>query len=219
MPNSPRHDAMKEAVEKFRKALLPRKFEPTGNYVEAHHIHVRSISFRIVVHAEMEAFIEDRTSDLLTVAWTEWTGRRVTTDVVVGLLAYGGVSTYLPPDSLGGSANQQSYNDMHIVIQKAQNVWRQNHKNNHGIKEENVLTLVLPLGIKHTDLDTALLADLSSYGSERGRVAHSSNAFTKHYADPKVEYDRAVALVADLEKLDQLISDAIAKVNRIAAAV
>ena len=46
---------------------------------------------------------------------------RVTTDVVVGLLAYGGVST-LPPDRLGGSANQQAYNDMHIVIQKAQNV-------------------------------------------------------------------------------------------------
>jgi hypothetical protein len=219
MPTSARYEAMREAVDKFRKALLPRKFNPTGTYRRAHDVHVRSISFRIIVHAEIEAFIEDRTADLLSAAWAEWTGRRVTTDVVVGLLAYGGVATFLPPDSLGGATEQKAYNDMHTVIQKAQNVWRQNHKNNHGIKEENVLALMLPLGIKHTDLDTTLLADLTSYGSARGQVAHKSNAYTTQYADPKEEFERAKNLVAGLHKLDELISEALLRITKVAAAI
>lgn len=45
---------------------------------------------------------------------------------------------------------------------------------NHGIKERNVLSLFLPLGLKYSALDPIWLADLDSFGSRRGDTAHRS---------------------------------------------
>lgn len=219
MPTSSRYSELQKAVRKFRRALLPGRFDPTGTYRSADRVHLRTISFRIMVHAEIEAYLEDRAYELLNAAWNEWLARRVPSDVMLGLLAYGGFETHLPPKKLTGGNQQLAYADLHFAIHKAQGVWRNCHTNNHGIKEEHVLALILPLGIKHTDLDTTLLADLSSYGSDRGEVAHKSNATIKQYADPKSELDKATKLVADLQKLDQIISNALHRIGKVAAAI
>jgi hypothetical protein len=204
------------AVTKSRRALLPGRFDPTGTFRSPERVHLRTISFRILVHAEIEAFLEDRTRDLMDAAWGHWQTSRLPSEVIVGTLAYSAIETSLPPKSLGESSNKKAYDDIGVPLQKAQNVWRFNHTNNHGIKKENVLMLLLPLGVQHSKLDTTLLADLSSYGVARGEVAHRSNYTTTAYADPKSEYDRATKLVADIEKLDKLIDVAITRVHRFA---
>jgi hypothetical protein len=179
-------------------------------------VHFRAISFRIIVHAEIESYLEDRAFELLDAAWKHWKASRVPSEVVIGILAFSEVKTSLPPDSLGLGASKQSYDDLSVPLDKAQNVWRTNHKDNHGIKEANVLKLLLPLGIQHTKLDSMLLADLSSYGTARGEVAHKSNYAIAKFADPKAEYDTAIKLVKDLKKLDFLITQEIERVNKLA---
>jgi hypothetical protein len=220
MPVSPHYKSLKSSITRYRHALLPSTFDPTGSYRSPDRIHIRSLSFRIIVHAEIEAYIEDRTHELLDTAWSTWGSKRVPSDVIIGLLAYSGIDTQLPPKKLGkGKGQQKSYDDMNDIINKAQSAWRSCHKGNHGIKEEHLLRLVLPLGIKHTDLDTTLLADLSSYGISRGEAAHSSNAIVKKFADPKSEFDQARKIVADLEKLDQLITKAISRIKDLSKAL
>jgi len=135
--------------------------------------------------------------------------------VILGLISYGGFETSLPPKKLGGDPdNQKSYDDITKPLEKAQGVWRNVHRKNHGVKEENVLALLLPLGVHADQLDPTLLADLSSFGTARGEVAHTSTVGIAKWADPKDELDRASALVASLLGLDEVLNDA---ANRVAS--
>lgn len=209
---------MRKAITKSRHALLPGKFDPTGTYRSPDKVHYRALSFRIMVHAEIEAYLEDRSHEVLNAAWTHWKATRVPSETVICLLGYSDVTLKLPPDSLGGGQNKLSYESIETPLQKAYSVWLTNSRENHGIKEANVLALVLPLGIEHTKLDTTLLNDLSSYGSARGLVAHTSNYTITQYADPRNEFNTATKLATALEKLDELFDYMIARANKFAKA-
>ena len=169
------------------------------------------------MRTEIEAYIEDRAQELLLdTAWRYWKKSRIPSEVVVSLLAFSDVAISRPPNSLGGGPNKKAYDDVGIPLQKAYNIWLKSHKDNHGIKEANVLSLLLPLGIQHTKFDTTLLADLSSYGSARGDVAHRSHYKIQVFADPKIEHETAFNLITDLVKLDALICLAIRRINKFA---
>lgn len=93
--------------------------------------------------------------------------------------------------------------------------WKEQvYKNNNGVKEGDILTLLLPLGISGKELDTTLLADLTSFGGSRGAVAHKSSVRVTSYTDPKSEYDRANQLVSALETIDKLVGDALDELHK-----
>lgn len=217
---STRYNELQRCAQRLREALLPSKFDATGNYRSPERVHLRALSFRILIHAELESFIEDRAMELFDVAWQAWIQDHVPSQVVVALLAFSGVSTQVPPGRLGHDpANQKAYNDLREPVQKAQAVWRAAHKDNHGVKEANVLALLLPLGIAPNDLDPTFLADLTSYGSDRGAAAHSSSVKVKRATDPRVELERAQQLIKDTAKLDEVIDAGIDSVSRLRKAM
>ena len=209
---------MRKAITKSRIALLPSKFDPTGFYRNPDKVHYRALSFRIMVHAEIESYLEDRSREVLDAAWTHWKANRVPSETVICLLGFSEVALKLPPNSLGGSQQKNSYESIDTPLQKAYSVWVTRSRENHGIKESNVLSLVLPLGIEHTKLNATLLNDLSSYGKARGAVAHTSNYRITQYADPKIEFDTATKLAVDLIELDKLFDFMIARANKFAKA-
>ncbi|WP_406700856.1 hypothetical protein V5E97_18880 [Singulisphaera sp. Ch08] len=218
MARSTRYRELRKAITKSRHALLPSKFDPTGTYRNPDKVHYRALSFRIMVHAEIEAYLEDRSREVLDAAWKHWKATRVPSETIICLLGYSEVALKLPPDSLGGGPNKLSYESIETPLQKAYNVWLRRSRENHGIKEANVLSLVLPLGIEHTKLGTTLLNDLSSYGLARGLVAHTSNYTITQYADPKDEFNTATNLATSLEKLDELFNCMITRLDRFAKA-
>lgn len=218
MARSLRHRVLLRAITKSRRALLPSRFSPTGTYRRPERVHYRAICFRILVHAEIESYLEDRSREVLDAAWKHWKATRTPSETVVCLLGFSEVALKLPPDSLGGGVNRQSYESVEIPLQKAFNVLIASLKNNHGIKESNVLSLVLPLGIDHRKLDSTLLSDLSSYGNARGLVAHSSHSATTTYADPRSEWNTAITLAKSLLKLDKLFDEMISRADRFSKA-
>jgi len=199
-----------ETIEKLRNALLPSPFEPTGAYEQPEIAHLQTVSFRILVHAEMEAYLEEIAQLLFQEAWSAWDQHGTPSKVIIGLLAFSGREHTGPPSSL---KLHNALSDVSICLEKAQGVWRHAVKTNHGLKEENLLKLLLPLGISADDLDSMLLTDLTSFGSARGEVAHSSPLKIKQYADPKDEYDKVTRLATDLKKIDSLIMRAIKEVK------
>lgn len=220
MARSKRYMDLQRAVTNLWKALLPRKFDPTGTYRSVERVHLRTISFRILVHAEIESYIEDRAFELFDAGYKAWASDNIPNRVVLALLAYSGVMTRPPPGKLGGDPNsQKSYDHVGKPIQKAQAAWRAVHKDNHGIKESNIVALLLPLGIASEDIDTTLLADLTSFGGSRGAVAHRSSIGVTTYADPKSEHDQALQVVAALELVDELIAEALDELRKIRKAV
>ena len=104
MATSPRYKELQRSVRKLRRALLPGKFDPTGSYRGAERTHLRAISFRILLHAEIESFIEDRAYELFDEAWNAWTNHRVPSRVLSALLAFSGQSMPTPPSKLGSQA-------------------------------------------------------------------------------------------------------------------
>lgn len=220
MPSSKRYKELERRLGRLRRALLPAKFDATGTYRGAERVHLRVVSFRMLVHAEIESFIEERAFELFDAGWKAWSNDRVPNGVVLALLAYSGVTTTDPPEKLGGDPNsQKSYDDVTVPLHRAQAVWRSRFRENHGVKESNVLALLLPLGVPANALDATLLADLTSFGGLRGAVAHGSSVGVTSYADAKSEYDQAQQLVSGLGAVDQLISDALEMLGKVGAAM
>lgn len=214
MRTSKRHKELQDSVRKLRQALLPSKFDRLGTYRSVERVHIRAISFRILVHAEIESFLEDRAHELFDEAWNAWMNYRVPSKVLSALLAFSGDSMPIPPSKLGVSG-RKSHDDIDGILSRAKKHWKDEvHKNNHGVKEANVLALLLPLGIDGGGLDTTLLADLTSFGGLRGAVAHKSSVGVTAYADPKSEYDRAHQLVTALGSIDALVGDALDHINK-----
>ena len=113
-----------------------------------------------------------------------------------------------PPDTLSPTKATKKVRDEQIkidtkidlAIKSFQRVIRQNH----GIKEANILALLLPIGIDTDDLDPAWLATMNTFGEERGLVAHCSATSTTIQApDPANELDR----------IEQIIVPGLCKVN------
>lgn len=202
MGPSASHDRLTLAVEHLRDALLPSVFDPTGTYAEAQAVHLRSVSFRVLAHAEIEAYLEDIALELLEAAWTAWTKRGIPSVTGIALLAFSGREHALPPSA---SSTPNVELDASPCLQKAQGVWRDGHRKNHGLKEENVLRLFLPLGVRTIEIDPTLLADLSSFGAERGAVAHSATTRIIQFVDPETEYRKVRQLCVDLVGIDSLV--------------
>ncbi len=78
---------------------------------------------------------------------------------------------------------------------------------NHGIKETNLLKLLLPIGIDSDDLDQVWLLNMNTFGKERGEIAHSSGIKTKKTPNPADELERVKQIIQELEKVDQLITN------------
>ena len=79
---------------------------------------------------------------------------------------------------------------------------------NHGLKEANILALLLPVGIDSSDLDLNLLVQLNTFGAERGLVVHSSATSyrTKQPPDPVDELNKIKQITQGLLQIDELIN-------------
>lgn len=117
--------------------------------------------YKVLCHAEMEYYFEEIARIILNESLWNWRNNKKVTLPIVGLLAnYEKVDTN---DSVSTKINKIA-NDYNNMISK----------NNHGIKEENLKKIFGNLGIDISELDAVWIAALSSYGSSRGTIAHTS---------------------------------------------
>lgn len=75
---------------------------------------------------------------------------------------------------------------------------------NHGIKEENILKLFVPLGIRMSNFDTAWLSTISSYGTKRGSIAHKSCSVIHALYGPDLT-SNIKAILAGIRLLDRKV--------------
>jgi hypothetical protein len=77
-------------------------------------------------------------------------------------------------------------------------------EDNHGIRERNLLSLLLPIGIDHNSLDPTFLANMDSFGKLRGAAAHtSSRSGVRSAADPADEFNRVLSLMQGIQVIDE----------------
>ena len=209
MPKSLRFRQLTKELNRLKKQFLPRKFSEINEYSERQLALI--FAYRVFAHAEIESYLEDRVWDTVQTAKNIWDNQGKASGVLLCVIAFSGQEMENPPDTitpLKGNKNVsldklKITKKIDIVIRCFKSVIDQNH----GIKETNLLKLLLPIGIDSDDLDKVWLANMNTFGEERGEIAHSSGIKTKKTPNPADELERVKQIIQELEKVDQLITN------------
>lgn len=178
----------------LRTHLLPSQFNPIGKYSRRENDLARA--YVVLAHAELEAYIEDRAAEIAQRAANNWLVKRMHSRVLRELCVSHNVRNEQP--WLPYTKDPQRINS---AIESHKSLVR----NNHGIRENNLLKLLFPLGVQYQSIDAALLTDLDAFGSSRGVYAHSSIK-TQQPIDIEGQYRKVEAIIKRLRVLDRRLN-------------
>ncbi|HET6293297.1 MAG TPA: HEPN domain-containing protein [Kribbella sp.] len=189
----------------MRRHLLPRRFDPTGLYPDR--IHERARAFRLLVHAEFESYIEDRVVEVADRSYRSWQATRVIRPCLIGLLAFDDAKRE-SPTSLLMPPRQNPAPDLSARLHRAKNTLTTYARSqNHGVRERNLLKLLLPLGVEEGKIDMTWLASIDSWAAQRGDFAHQSGTKLTVKADPRDEYQGVQQLLIGFADIDEILGE------------
>lgn len=176
--------------------MLPRKFDPVGSYSARQDDRTRG--YRILAHAEFESYLEDVTADTAKRQVAAFKVNGHLNRTVRAMLFYANVLEQASPASDSPSLAQ--------VVDRAERSLAQKIKNNNGIKAADIKGLLLPVGIRSSDIDQTWLATADSFGADRGLVAHRT-ARTTLAPDPKTELDTVRQILKGFGTIDSTLQN------------
>jgi hypothetical protein len=201
MANSRRWKSLERQVGALRGHFLPDPFDPLGHYADAKRVQAHTRAFLVLGHAEIETFLEEWAKEIARACEQVWTTANKTTSPFTYLVAT--LSERIAvPDSLSGGTGKDSPTRLSEASIKLFQRYYKGVKDNHGVKEQNVLALLGPLGVPASALGSTLLPNLNSLGTLRGEHAHQSARAVQSVLDPETEHGRVMRLIGELQALD-----------------
>lgn len=207
---SKRFILLRKSLRMLQKHFLPAKFSSTGVYSAGAISKTRA--YRLFAHAEFEHYFEERSLEVASCSFKKWELKRVASKTLLSLVLYSGRDMPLPPASLkspqpSGQANHDELLDLMKRVKKAYSAFQNIVRNNNGIKEVDILRLLLPIGVDYKDLDPIWIATINSFGKARGEFAHTSMAMAiNNPPDPKDEFTKVCYILDEVKRLDLVIS-------------
>jgi hypothetical protein len=204
-----RYEDFLEGIRRLSR-LVPPRDPGSGMYADDEAANVQAVCIRLLAHAEIEHFIEDGVSLVLDSAEQGWSSvPSIVSSSLVSLVVFPVAERreWLMPNTVGKygtSTHPDTRGRVQIAIRDYKNAIRQNH----GIKERNVLELLVPIGVDPRRLDQTLLNELNSYGEERGALAHRSISMSfraRQLRDPNDEWAKATRLAEELRSLSEML--------------
>ncbi len=184
----------------LERSLLPAQFSPTGDYADEDLD--RAPGFRLLVHAEMESFLETKAHELAQKARTKWDNEKSTSRVLMSLISFH-ISKQVTSRDLKDELERKKSRTEDCVL-NACKAYSRVVSNNHGIREENLLKLLFPIGVRAHQLDISWLSTIDSFGADRGAAAHGPFRAVQQ-VDPKTEKETVEKILQGLEQLDALL--------------
>ncbi|MFD8173634.1 HEPN domain-containing protein [Streptomyces sp. NPDC059709] len=198
-----RFQELETRITELEKHLIPSPFDPTGSYDDVVYEHTRA--FRVLVHAEFEAFIEDRVIEVVNTAFSRWEYSGVISTSLLSVVAYK-ESLHAIPESLSDASQKKKYPDLKARVEAAKNEFnRYVRTKNHGIKEKNILRLLMPIGVTEDEIDPVWVNLTETWATARGEVAHSS-AKMQVRPDPQNEVKTVRQLLSGFRDVDILMT-------------
>jgi hypothetical protein len=148
------------------------------------------MSFRLLVHAELEYFIEEYARTIINRFLSDWTIRRRVLPGLRYLILY---ST--------NKFDNENYINIDDRIRGCCQSFISRIDNNHGIKQKNIISLFVPLGVTQSYLDNAWLATMDSFGTRRGSYAHKSYS-VQVQIDKATELNEIKHVMGGVKKVD-----------------
>jgi hypothetical protein len=122
-------------------------------------------SFKLLVHAEVESYLENIVNDMISINKKQWKKKKITPSLY-----------YLILFSSAKFGGEKKIADLSVKKRIDNNIasFEALISQNNGIKEKNLMKLFIPLGIDFQSLDQSWISTIDSYGSSRGDIAHKS---------------------------------------------
>ena len=187
MANTKRFNQLEKRIKVIESSYLP-KISPTGSYSNKEQDDLRA--FLLLIHAEIESYFEEVSENKVKTAFKNWKAKRSRSNVLLSLVSFCG-------DDIHGK-------DLEDRIHKALTLYISKLKKNHGIKGNNILDILLPVGIEHNSIDLTWLNTMTSFGTNRGEVAHSTAA-VQQPLDPVTLKNTVMLIMTEVKKMDQEI--------------
>lgn len=208
MPTSQRFNQMKHRLAELQKHMLPDNFSPTGDYTDRQLDRTRG--YRLLVHAEIESYLEDISRSAITNSIRKWKTNKIPTTTILAF-----ISSYHSSWSAEDNSNHDEIikiaktrinpkESISEIIDLAQKQFTKIVQNNHGIKTKNFNSLIMPTGIDIGILDPTWRANLDNFGTLRGEIAHKTKIATNQI-NPKDELTTVRDLLRGLKTLDNLL--------------
>jgi hypothetical protein len=200
-------DDLKSNIQKIETNFLPARKED-GEYSEKECLQIDA--YIALVHSEIESFLENRCLDICRLSMKDFYEHRKINIVLLGLICFSGKTFSTPPETKDLKKAQKKEEGIDLIkkLESAESVYHYNVKNNNGIKERDILGLLLPLGFPYNQLDDLFLTEMNDFGKQRGEIAHTSNIenAAKNRIDPYSTKNRVDKIIAFLIELDSAMS-------------
>lgn len=195
MVKSRRLRQLESRLKFLEENILPAE-KVNGNYTKKEQDLIRS--YVLLSHAEIEAYLEDKSKERINKALTDWNTNRKRSNCLKSVLAFTG-------NEIDFNSDQHAINMQHRVNRTVAHYMSSVVDRNHGVKEKNITNLLLPLGIEYSELDQAWLGIMESFGATRGNIAHNTTQ-VQIQIDRNTEKSRIkTQILPELVRIDGLI--------------
>jgi hypothetical protein len=196
MTNSGRFKTLQTRISELRNRFLPVSFSQSGNYSPTELDNARA--FRVLVHAEIEHFFEERALDIADRAFDLFKTKARVSRPIVHLLSNIVGDQHGLPSELGTPITALSITGK-VVAQYKHGIAK-----NNGIRIPNMLRILLPIGVLEAEIDAAWLSTTDGFGAKRGAAAHSASIM--YTIDPQDDYQIVNQIMAGIRDLDVLLN-------------
>ena len=196
MANSKRFKLLLDRIKFLDSNILPTiKIE--GDYTAIEYDFTRS--YVLLVHAEIESFLEERVTEKVNSSLINWKQNRKKSSCLKSILAF-----------CSGDINYEKKkvaerNSLEFRVNIVSNHFLALIKKNHGIKKDNILNLLLPIGLEISEIDETWLTTMDNFGAKRGEIAHHTFAI-QNPIDPLTEKKLINdIIIPELNNIDKIL--------------
>ncbi|MFM5998761.1 MAG: hypothetical protein ACKPCI_09075, partial [Dolichospermum sp.] len=133
MPEYYKFNTLEMQLDRLKDEFIP-EISPTGLYSESQLS--RTAAYRVLAHAEIESYLEERAWEVVQNAKTLWTKGKTTRSLIC-LLGFSGLTMDKPPDTLTPQKGSKTVKEEKIKISKKIDLAVESFKRvisqNHGV--------------------------------------------------------------------------------------
>ncbi len=204
---SQRYTQLRLQVRKLERSLLPTSADLANlsiDITKASGVEDRAAAFLVLCHAEFESYLEDRSRSIAQRGESLWLTKRRITPCAFALMAFYGKAHIPTGIPVVGDAHYKTC-DLSPVLQEAVAAHIKRIEGNNGIKSKDLTALIMPIGMRIASVPGSAVAELDTYGSQRGKIAHQANG-VRASLNARDEQQRAGRVLTELLVLDMAMS-------------
>lgn len=200
--------SLRDNVRTLRRHLLPSRFRIAGNYGDE--VFTGVVAFRVLCHGAIEEYFEERAIEIARLAHICCRDHGRISVTAASLVAFSGVEMRLPPETIDPPQVSKAAtwpNEIEFrerVGACASRYIARLKSDNHGVRERNLLSILIPIGVEPNKIDRLFLSEIDNFGKTRGEYAHSGVVtHVKKRPNPKDELEKINKLIEMIELVDK----------------